>query len=289
MLKEKFFEFEATGTDEQKVDAIAKAFYRFTIDHICGGNVVTEVDDRTREFVAHVYGLYSVPVPEIVIMSVNDAHDYTERSLSDGVGVSRLHQLVHDFAGQKILGEEIDKELLLELEFCEKFWTGFFCHEACVLVPYPKTVKLDSNDQFHADGGPALVWEINGKTEGRHYHHGAPYPTWVRVDPTKEKLEAETDAERRRLFQTLIGHERVIQLLGLEPKESATLGGLQYQLYVSKEGGESWLRMQSPELLDGTQPWYTEPVHERVTSCAEALGWRATGRLGVTVRYGHEA
>lgn len=290
MLKEKFFGFEATGTDGKKVDALAEAFYQYTIDHISGGRVVTEVDERTKEFVAHVYSLYSVPVPPIRVMPTNAALDYTERGLTDGVGVSRLHQLVHDFAGQKILGEEIDKELLLELEFCEKFWSGLFCHEACVLIPYPAVVKLDENDQFHCDDGPALIWDVDGfEPEGRHYHHGQPYPTWVRTGPTKELLEGVSDAERRRLFQTLIGHDRVIELLGLTPADKAVIGGLEYELFASSSGEESWLKMQSPELLDGTQPYYTEPVHEQCSSCAEALGWRATGRLGVTVSYGHEA
>jgi hypothetical protein len=84
-----------------------------------------------------------------------------------------------------------------------------------------------------------------------------------------------------------MGHERVLRILNLTPIAQDEIDGLQYELFRSDS--ESWLRMQSPPLADGSQPFYVEPVHESCTTCAEAIGWRATGELGVQVRYGFQA
>jgi hypothetical protein len=92
------------------------------------------------------------------------------------------------------------------------------------------------------------------------------------------------------MVHEIVGHDAVVDMLNLEAVDTDEIDGLRYTLYAGDAGGDpKWLRMRSPQLKDGSQPTYTEPVHEDCESCEEALGYRVTGELGASVRYEHQA
>lgn len=276
-----------TAKTEAERDATGDAFFNAAIAHLSTRPAIDM--DVCQRALASFYALYSVPLPEVLVMPPNAAHKHAEVSDTDGIGVSRFYQLLHLVAAVRCLDEVIDPDLLLETEFSCQAWSGILCHEAAIVIPYPDEVFLDSDSHIHRDGAPALIWRVDGfPEEGRYYHHGEPYPSWVHNNPTGEQLRSVRSAEKRRMIQQILGFDKVIELLELKPVDKATIGGLQYEMYES-DNRDMWLRMQSPVLLDGTQPWYVEPVHEDCESVREALGWRATGRLGVAVNYGAES
>lgn len=272
-----------TGTDDKECTDL---FFRTTIEHLSSRPTIDL--DVARAWLKIVYD--KKPVPGVVIASPKRAFDLTGQTSTHAIGIGRLEQLVWYAAGFRFGDKpETHPEIIEELTFCTQVWDVIACEELCVLIPYPDEVYLNDDSRFHRDGAPALVWHAKGDDPGHglHYRNGRPYPSWVHQGPTKELLEGVRNAEKRRMIQEILGADRVIEILGLKPTDAATIDGLKYELFSNET--HAWLRMQSPPLHDGSQPTYTEPVHEQVESCAEALGWRATGRLGVSVKYGHQA
>lgn len=219
-----------------------------------------------------------------VASSPDHALQLTGESYTDGSGLGCLNSSAFDLAGSEVLGEAPDPDTTAIYAFQLRVYDTLLSERETILIPYPHTLHFDADDMPHCATGPAVAWP----GQDMYYWHGQQIDRDVIEAP--ESLTAnylrDLPAEKRRASYEALGYERVIKVLGAKSIDEATLGGLHYELWSTD--AESWLRMQSPPLQDGSQPYYVEPVHERCLSCAEALGWRATGELGVAVSYGAE-
>jgi hypothetical protein len=244
------------------------------------------------DWLRDLYG--GTPVPEIIIArdpaeALRIANRDGKRVQSTtGIGVRRLYHPLWYAAGFRMADPpEIHDVLMQEIAWATQVWDCVLCVEAAILIEYPTELHRDERHMLHRDGAPALVWSTG---YAQFYHHSRRAPRWAYECPTAERIRSVVDAEERRMIHEIIGHDAVVDMLHLEAVDMDEIDGLHYTLYAGDAGGDpKWLRMLSPRLKDGSQPTYTEPVHEDCESCEEALGYRVTGELGESVRYEHQA
>ena len=280
-----------TNISEKDIDAIGDRYYEACLARVRAGlgksiNIASPV---IRDGLSAVYtSLYDRKAPLGDVMVYRNPQEMLEReneTYTSGLGVAQLDMVEQIAASRELLGEEMSPAESAIRELCYAVYDACLGDECIALVPYPHTYETDAEGELHCETGPAVAWE--GQEE--YYWHGQAVDKIAIEDPdavTGEYLR-DLHAEKRRATYEAIGHERAVAALGLTPVDSAEINGLSYNLFRGAE--ESWLKMQSPVLQDGTQPSYVEPVHEGCESCAEALGWRATGELGVAVEYEIEA
>jgi hypothetical protein len=211
---------------------------------------------------------------------------------TDGIGAATFDAIFHDMAARELLSEEQDKDTLALRAFCSVvhdtlvFVTDEQSEGVTCLIKWPSEFHLDDEGRLHSGTGPAIQW---GEHQSEYFWHGVALDREVIEAPdtlTSEYLQG-LAAEQRRATYEALGHEKVVSILEVEPVDSWTDScGLHYELLSTERRSESWLRMQSPPLQDDSQPYYVEPVHEDCKNCAEALAWRATGRLNELVEYG---
>jgi hypothetical protein len=102
-----------------------------------------------------------------------------------------------------------------------------------------------------------------------------------------EEISAIQNSEFTRALAERMGWEAFLAKIGAHVIRRATITSsgedgqtcsLAYELLHSDVdfGGVSpkWLRMQSPQLKDGTQPWYIEPVDPELATVEAARVWR---------------
>lgn len=272
--------------DEARIDEVAERYYNDTMALVASAlGKPIDVNDacihkgleaiaRITEDAVCLDDVVTYPNPEAALRAVGEKY-------SDGIGCAVLDAVAQDLAASELLGEEPSPDTLAVREFAARVYDTILFDQKSVLIPWPKTYLTDDVGELHGETGPAVEWE--GQRE--FFWHGHPIDACVIETPdavTADYLKA-LPAEQRRASYEALGHERALRILGLHPVAAAEIGGLFYELYSSEE--ESWLRMQSPPLQDGSQPFYVEPVHEACRTCAEALAWRATGELGEEVEY----
>ena len=263
-----------TEVSQELVDQKSDEAFHATIArvHASLGNVIDPADPVIVAGVAKIYSESSKPAPsEIkVYESLQGMLKDQKETSADGIGIWRLDQIVSYRVGYELLGERIE-ELYEAEDFCFKVYDGLCYENLCCLVGYPHTYETDADGRLHCATGAAVAWP--GQEE--FFWHGQAIDAIVIREPQKVTADylLNLPAEQRRASYEVLGHARVIEVLGLKATHEATVSGLSYQLYHSRE--EAWLRMQSPPLQDGSQPVYLEPVHERCQTCEEALAWRA--------------
>ena len=268
----------------KEADRCGDDFYQAARELVVGGP--KEIDlELARQILGEVSS-----VKEYLVVTPREAFALGAKSLGL-TGIARLEQVAWYAAGYRLSQEPQEiPELVDHVVHISQVWDAIELEDKILLIPHPDFTKVDADDEFHCADGPALSWTgkdgIPGSGGTMFFHHGVFIPKWV-SSPTQADLLKRVSAEERRAIQEWIGADRVIELLGLKPKDEAVLQGLSYTLFVGD--GVAWLRMQSPLLKDGTQPYYTEPVHEDCKTCAEAKAWRATGDLGCSVSYGFES
>lgn len=282
---------------EEKIEQVSTEAFNDTIARVKqlvdesskGVNVLKADEPAVTEYLKYVYKICETPVPENIVVAGGLLH---ARELAGdggsemGCGVARLNQLVYCREGLKLIGDPPDADLEVELAFAFRAYDLHAGKLGVVLVPYPSAYETDDAGALHYATGPAVAWP-NG--EKYYYWHGQMVPEQVILRPeevTREFLEGVKHAEVRRACFEAIGFDRAIKALDLKAVDThVDSHGLSYELYKSGAPGrnngdvDAWLRMQSPALQDGSQPWYTEPVHEDCKTCSEALAWRATGSV----------
>lgn len=259
---------------QEQVDKASDEAFNATIARVKAslGNVIDPTDPVISEGIAFIYKeADKAPPKEVkVYESLQSMLKDQGETTADGIGIWRLDQIVSYRVGYELLGERV-QELYDAEEFCFKVYDGLCYENLCCVVGYPHTYETDAEGRLHCHTGPAVAWP--GQEE--YFWHGQAIDMVVIRKPDEVKAEylLNLPAEQRRASYEALGHERVIGILGLSATHETKLNGLAYQLFHSRE--EAWLKMQSPPLQDGSQPYYMEPVHERCQTCQEALAWRA--------------
>ena len=162
--------------------------------------------------------------------------------------------------------------------FCAEAAGTFFLaddtRQVLLVVPLPLAEVRDETLRLHNPTGPAVRW----RDEDHYYWHGVAVPAEIvtRDTWTADEIEAIKNTEIRRALIERLGGEKVAAIMGSEvfdtwvdPKTN-----LVYELVRSHKAQKTYLRMQSPPLHDGTQPYYLESVPENTESARAARNWR---------------
>lgn len=162
-------------------------------------------------------------------------------------------------------------------------WDSTWCVEGVVVVRRPCVVRVDEAGDLHAADGPALAWrprEGAPKGVGVYADHGVVVPARMVVAP-----ESVSPAEWRAASTEVVrvaaarwGWDRYLAHMGASLLDRAEVDGLAYELHDAAPF--RLLRKQSPALLDGSQPWYVEPVPAECRSALGARRWQVPGPDG---------
>ena len=142
----------------------------------------------------------------------------------------------------------------------------------CIVSDRCSVLHNDPRNRLHSADGPAIGWSDGSCM---FYWHGVRVPRRLIEQPesyTGDEYKA-LPAEQRRALGEHLGWDRVLKMLGSSPVDKAAIDGLEYELIRCSDRSQ-YLRMQSPMLQDGSQPYYLEPVHEGLRTAAGARKWR---------------
>ena len=182
----------------------------------------------------------------------------------------------------------------LDRDYAEHAGPRWLLHDVAIVCDRPDVLKLrDSDGRSHCEDGPVVKWRDGAAS---YYWHGTRVPRRVIEDPasyTREEILAIKNSEVVRALAEKLGWEAFLGKLGAltistcaiacngEDGQSVTL---KYELLETQDnfadGQPKWLRMQSPRLQDGNQPYYIEAVDPRLTSAESARTWRTRRRDG---------
>lgn len=159
-------------------------------------------------------------------------------------------------------------------------WDCLLFENVAYIIRRPSLVLKDAQGRLHCENGPAVLFP-NG--EKLFNWHGARVPERLILnseDATKEDLLAERNAEVTRAWGEKLGWTRFFQLTEsvLIDEEIDERTGLNYALYDIKNRPSSefarFLKMESPEINDGTKPYYVEPVPPGIKTAMAARKWK---------------
>ena len=154
-----------------------------------------------------------------------------------------------------------------------------FLEQFAIVCPRPKKVNRDERNRLHGSDSPAVEWE-NG--EKYYLWHGIRVPEKIIMRPheiTKEDIQNERNSEVSRAIAERLGWEEYMERADtvLIDKWFDVKMMNHYELYDFKKRFEmtpKLLKMESPELNDGTRPYYVEPVHPGLKTCQSARRWQ---------------
>ncbi len=147
-----------------------------------------------------------------------------------------------------------------------------------IMLDRPTTVSFDDAGRLHSDDGPALRYP--GGTE-LWFDHGVEVPSYVITDPasiTVERIDAEANAEVRRVMTERFGPERLVREGGAELVDEDETG----RLWRRSFPGARWnrpeplvmveVRNSTPE-PDGSVRMYFLRVPPTIASARAAVAW----------------
>jgi hypothetical protein len=119
----------------------------------------------------------------------------------------------------------------------------------CIVSDRPRFIRVDEARRSHCADGPSHVW----RDGWRLYHwHGLRIPAWMIEDKTRitpDAIEAEENAELRRVMLEIFGFDRYIEARGAELASEDECLGLPRQLFEISLSGE---RIRILRVVNGT-------------------------------------
>lgn len=148
-----------------------------------------------------------------------------------------------------------------------------------IIVQRPSKLSLDDTYRLHCSDAPAVEWADGLK---QYFWHGTQAPQKLIETPeavTKEDLANETNSEVSRAYAEKLGWGRYMEVAEayLVDKHFDTSTTCHYELWDFKKREEltpRLLKMESPEVKDGTRPTYVEPVDPGLKTCQAARKWQ---------------
>lgn len=245
--------------------------------------------EAVRPWLEVAYGLYERSCPaRIEICASPDTAFELEKQLT-GTTERRLDWLGLADAGwvsfydywhrAGLLSAEEASEVLKLRDFLRISFDTVLLDECALVIALPKLMVRDEDWQLHRSDGFAVEWEDG---TGYAYWHGVAIPARIITAPesyTAKEIREITNTEVRRALGEKLGWAKVAEMLGAKPVDAWTdpKTGLRYEL-LGTNGGEKWLKKQSPILQTSAQPEYVEPVHEDLKTAAGARKWQAVRR-----------
>jgi hypothetical protein len=173
---------------------------------------------------------------------------------------------------------DLDYSKWAHYETCAERSGPRFMHARFTIVSdRPAVLTVDDRNRPHNSTGPSHLWRDGWAL---HYWHGVRVPRRVVESPesyTREEILAISNTEQRRALAERLGWDRYLEKIGGSKVDSWTDPNSQlgYELIELSDTNERILRKQSPELKDGSQPWYAEPVHRELKTAQAARKWQA--------------
>lgn len=270
-----------TKEQEQLADAVADEYIK---DLTSAAPPIIEVINKWLDI---VYGTYNKKRPDRVEVVESPrralvlAHELTgeKQTATDycGVGEGGWIAFYDYFHRIGVLSDSEASDLLALRDFTRCSWDTVLLDECAIVIRRPTTLKLDDAGNLHCATGPAIEWADGEKD---YAWHG----TWVNerivLDPkshSKAEFLAITNTEERRALAESGGWSWVAELLDAKQVDDWTdpETALNYTLHRCNDGSQL-LAKQSPQLKDGSQPKYLEPVHEGLKTAQAARKWQAT-------------
>jgi hypothetical protein len=234
-----------------------------------------------------VYGLYDMKrparveiaaSPEAALKLASELTGEKQASMDwcgvgDGSWVS-FYDLFHQIG---VLTDEEAAEVIALREFGKVAWDSVLLDECAIVIRRPVALRVDDDGNLHSVTDPCLEWADGEKD---YAYHGTWVPERIVMAPksfTKDEILAITNTEERRALGEIATWQWIADQLGAEvvDKWYDRSRRLRYEL-LSYGTGQKLLRKQSPELKNGKQPIYVEPVHEDLKTAKAARKWQAT-------------
>jgi hypothetical protein len=234
-----------------------------------------------------VYAMYGLETPRIEVVQSPEAACERASSLTGqaqteldwvGVGDGGWISFYDYFERVKVLTHDENADVQALKDYGRVAWDSILLDECAIVVARPITLKVDEVGNLHSATGPCIEW---GDGERDFAWHGTWMPERAITAPrtyTREEYLAITNTEERRALGEIAGWDWIAELLGSTVIDMwCDLNtGLNYELSRCAHDGPTLLRKQSPPLKDGSQPWYSEPVHENLLTAQAARKWQAT-------------
>ena len=188
-----------------------------------------------------------------------------------------------------LFGEEIGVKYSSEnsrglKNYCEFLKGGTFLsilfERLAIICRKPKIILRDERKRLHSSVSPAVVWRDEVKN---YFWHGILVSEKIIMRPndlTIEEILNERNSEVSRAIAEKLGWENYLKKIGsvLIDKWFDVNTSCHYELYDFKKRRfplmPRLLKMESPELKDGTRPFYIEPVHHELETCQAARRWQ---------------
>lgn len=260
-----------------------------------GGDCAISTEEIT-EGVVWLYGLRKLEKPRIVIVDSPLGAVMAARALgAKEVENTDWFGLAHDcgwtafcdyFSRIGIAGAAEHDGLRRWIRFLRSgVWDMILYEHVAIISRRPVLVKKDEHGSLHGERGPAVLFKDGYSVyvwHGTRLSGTTTLAARIIEDPdtlTAEEILGERNSEIVRAIGERMGWDKFQHRLKTEIIDQATdeITGLTYELLDFEERrGElpRLLRMQSPRLNDGSQPWYVEPVDPQLRSALAARKWQ---------------
>lgn len=159
-------------------------------------------------------------------------------------------------------------------------WATVLFDTLALVIARPSVVKLDERNRLHRSDGPCVAFDDGAKY---YFWHGTRVTKQIIEAPetlTAKQITEERNSEVIRAIVEKITWAEYIKKIDvvLVDKYFDPQQKLHYELYDFKQRkfdrAPRMLKMQSPQVLDGTSPTYIEPVDYRLPTCKAARKWQ---------------
>jgi hypothetical protein len=202
------------------------------------------------------------------------SRDFMGKIQWDSHDVSRLAYF--DFFRRIKRGEEAERlEPLMRLAAVAGWWWWPF-QGTCIISERPTILHRDAAGDLHCDTGPAIAFPDNWAI---HAWHGMQIPAWFieeRHRLTPDSIDAEANAELRRVMLEIFGFDRYIEARGARLVAEDECLGLPRQLFEIDLAGERFrvLRVVNGTLeADGRRRQFHLGVPLECNTPHEAVAW----------------
>ena len=190
-------------------------------------------------------------------------------SLGDGLAVY--------YFAMKELGLEVEQPLASQIEAVMNLRTlplyAVFHEGLCLLCERPQYINLDQRGRLHDETGPAVSFADGFSL---YASHGVAVPAWVIERPediTVDGIDAESNAEVRRVLIERFGLERYLEESGAEELDRDECGVLYLKAQQADEPIVAVKVTDSTSIVEGSPRHYFLRVPPYMRTARQAVAW----------------
>lgn len=260
----------------------------YILDAHCGETLINQ--RQAANVLQKIYALAELSAPRILFLDgPMEAIQFCKEELKTEVDTIDWFGIGYDsgwvsffdyFQRIGVLARD-DEEFNLIKDFLRSgVWATLLFENLAICIPRPNTVKTDAQGSLHCENGPAILFDDN---YGEYAWHGAWVTEQIIMKPetlTKKQILKEKNSEVQRAIAEKLGWEKYLKLVDVKliDKWFDANTSCHYELYDFKRRlgvlQPRLLKMESPELNDGTRPFYIEPVPPESKTCRSARRWQ---------------